>query len=122
MGLPVVDTPEAQQRLHLAGLRRLVVLGTPDPTRWVISHLSNPEKLALAASPYASVPALLADARLAAVGELIRRSPIGPVRDEAVVRPAVRRGARRGSGLHADGDVSRGRGDPRSARDRDRRG
>ena len=33
------------------------------------------EKLALSSSPYAGVPALLADARLASVGELIRRRP-----------------------------------------------
>ena len=32
------------------------------------------------------MPALLADARLATIGELIRRSPIGPVRDEASYR------------------------------------
>ena len=86
VGLTVVGTPEKQQRLHRLGLRRLVLLGTPDPTRWVIAHLPNAEKLALAASPYASVPALLADARLATVGELIRRSPIGSVRDEATYR------------------------------------
>ena len=58
-------------------MRRLVLLGTPDPTRWVVGHLSNTEKLALGTSPYAAVPALLADARLAAVGELIRRAAPG---------------------------------------------
>ena len=113
VGLTVVDTPDKQQRLHRAGLRRLVLLGTPDPTRWVIAHLSNAEKLALAASPYASVPALLADARLATVGELIRRSPIGPVRDEAAFRrlcDAVRVDA---ADLMRIGDVG-GRGDPRA--------
>ena len=87
VGLTVADTAETQQRLHRAGLRRLVLLGTPDPTRWVVAHLSNSEKLALGASPYASVPALLADARLATVGELIRRAPIG--------RSATRRSFRR---------------------------
>jgi ATP-dependent helicase HrpA len=86
VGLVVADTVEAQSRLHRAGLRRLVLLGTPDPTRWVVAHLSNSEKLALGASPYASVPALLADVRLATVGELIRRARLGRVRDEAVFR------------------------------------
>ncbi len=86
VGLAVVDTRDLQRRLHRLGLRRLVLLGTPDPTRWVIAHLPNADKLTLAASPYASVPALLADARLATIGELIRRSPIGPVRDEASYR------------------------------------
>ena len=87
VGLTVADTSDRQQRLHAFGLRRLVLLGTPDPTRWVVSHLSNPEKLALGTSPYAAVPALLADARLAAVGELIRRAAPGRVADE----PAFRR-------------------------------
>ncbi len=57
--------PEAV-RAHRRGLRRLIVLTSPDPTNWVVSRLSNPTKFALAASPYPSVPALLADARLAA--------------------------------------------------------
>ena len=42
---------------------------------------ANADKLALAAGPYASVPALLADARLASVGELVRRAGV-EVRDE----------------------------------------
>ena len=70
----VLDTPRRQQASHRAGLRRLVLLNTPDPTKWVVAHLGNADKLALGASPYASVPHLLADARLAAIGELIRRS------------------------------------------------
>ncbi len=82
VGLTVVDTAERQHRVHAAGLRRLVVLQTPDPTRWTVAHLSNTDKLALAASPYASVPALLADVRLAVVGELIRRIAPGAVRTE----------------------------------------
>ena len=82
VGLTVVDTPERQRRLHAAGLRRLVLLQTPDPTRWTVSHLSNQDKLALAGGPYASVPVLLADVRLATGGELIRRRDAGPVRSE----------------------------------------
>ena len=60
---------------------RQPLLNTPDPTRWVVAHLGNAEKLALGTSPYPSVPALLADARLASVGELIRRFQVAPVRD-----------------------------------------
>ena len=86
VGLTVADTPDRQQRLHASGLRRLVLLGTPDPTRWVVGHLSNTEKLALGTSPYAAVPALLADARLAAAGELIRRAAPGRVADEPTFR------------------------------------
>jgi ATP-dependent helicase HrpA len=74
VGLTVLDTPRRQQVCHRAGLRRLVLLNTPDPTKWVVAHLGNADKLAIGASPYPSVPQLLADARLAAVGELVRRA------------------------------------------------
>ena len=87
VALTVTDTRDRQQRIHAAGLRRLVLLNTPDPTRWVVGHLSNTDKLALGHSPYASVPALLADARLAGVGELVRRHDGARVRDaDAFVR------------------------------------
>ncbi|MFL6026655.1 MAG: ATP-dependent RNA helicase HrpA [Friedmanniella sp.] len=86
VGVAVLDTPARQQVSHAAGLRRLALLNTPDPTKWVIAHLGNVEKLALGQSPYPSVPALLADARLASVGELIRRSGSPDVRDGAAFR------------------------------------
>ena len=79
--LTLLDTPARQAAATAAGLRRLVLLGTPDPTRWVVGHLSNLDKLALGSSPYTGVPALLADARLASVGELVRRHAKAPVRD-----------------------------------------
>ncbi len=81
VGLAVLDTPRRQQLSHRAGLRRLVLLNTPDPTKWLVAHLGNADKLALGAGPYPSVAHLLADARLAAVGELIRRAAM-EVRDE----------------------------------------
>ncbi|MFZ0529550.1 MAG: DUF3418 domain-containing protein, partial [Propionicimonas sp.] len=68
---------------HRLGLRRLVTLTTVDPTRWVVSRMGNATKLALATSPYPGVPALLADARLRAVGD--RMDAVGhldEVRDE----------------------------------------
>ena len=83
VGLAVLDTPARQQQPSHAGLRRLVLLNTPDPTRWVVGHLSNTDKLALGHSPYATVPDLLADARLASVGELIRRHQPGRYWDAA---------------------------------------
>ncbi|MDN5770076.1 MAG: ATP-dependent RNA helicase HrpA, partial [Microlunatus sp.] len=86
VGLIVAENRERQRRSHRWGLRRLVQLNTPDPTRWVISHLGNTDKLALGISPYASVPALLADARLASVGELIARAGGQQTRDEASFR------------------------------------
>jgi ATP-dependent helicase HrpA len=82
VGLVVLDTPGRQAASHRDGLRRLVLLNTPDPTKWVVSHLSQRDRLALAAGPYPSVPDLLADARLASVSELVRRTGM-TVRDEA---------------------------------------
>ena len=70
VGLSVLDTVERQRVTHPDGLRRLVLLALPDPTKWVVGHLSNTDKLALGHSPYVSVPALLADVRLASVGFL----------------------------------------------------
>lgn len=64
----------AADRAHRNGLRRLIALTTVDPTRWVVSRMGNATKLALATSPYPSVPALLADARLHAITELADRA------------------------------------------------
>ena len=49
---------------------KLLVLNLPDPTKWVVTHMDNATKLALATSPYPSVPALLADARHKAVASV----------------------------------------------------
>ncbi len=73
---------EATARHH-RGLARLVGLALPEPYRWVVAHLTNPDKIALAASPYPSVPDLLADARLAALADLIGRQDPWAVRDQA---------------------------------------
>ena len=81
VGLIICETAERQRATFPLGLRRLVMLNTPDPTRWVVADLANSDKLALGTSPYDDVPALLADARLASVGELIRRFQVSPVRD-----------------------------------------
>ena len=72
VGLRVLDSRERQLRSHANGVRRLLVLTNPDPTRWVVSHLTNADKLVLPAGPYPTVPALLADARLKAVDRLAR--------------------------------------------------
>jgi ATP-dependent helicase HrpA len=71
VGVTVFATDAEARRSHLVGLRRLVALTSPDPTNWVVSRLSNTTKFALAASPYPTVPALLADARLKAIETLI---------------------------------------------------
>ncbi|MEL4357481.1 MULTISPECIES: ATP-dependent RNA helicase HrpA [unclassified Luteococcus] len=73
VGVVVLDTRARASQSHAKGLRRLLVLTLPDPTKWVVSHLSNADKLALGGSPYPSVPALLADARLKTAEQLARR-------------------------------------------------
>ncbi|MGK2308680.1 ATP-dependent RNA helicase HrpA [Cutibacterium sp. V947] len=70
VGTTVLDTPRAQHASHAAGVVRLLVLTLPDPTKWVVSHMDNATKLALATSPYPTVPALLADARHKAVASV----------------------------------------------------
>ncbi|MCW3157855.1 ATP-dependent RNA helicase HrpA [Micropruina sonneratiae] len=74
VGVTVFATRDEAIRSHALGLRRLIVLTSPDPTNWVVSRISNPVKFALAASPYPSVPALLADCRLKATGSLAAAS------------------------------------------------
>ncbi|GAB3624896.1 ATP-dependent RNA helicase HrpA [Mariniluteicoccus endophyticus] len=71
VALLVHDSAAARDRARPPGLRRLVLLNTPDPTKWVVSHLSATDKLSLGHSPYTTVRALLADARLKAVGDLV---------------------------------------------------
>ncbi len=70
VGVQVFADEDAATRAHRNGLRRLITLTTVDPTRSVVSRMSNATKLALATSPYPDVPALLADARLRATGDL----------------------------------------------------
>ncbi|MDR0283921.1 MAG: ATP-dependent RNA helicase HrpA [Propionibacteriaceae bacterium] len=88
-------TAEAAARdTHLKGIARLVGLALPEPYKWIVAHLANADKLALGAGPYPAVPDLLADARLAAVTELVRARDPWAIRDEvrfaalvAAVRP-----------------------------------
>ena len=72
VGVQVVDSAVKAERLHAAGVRRLLTLVNPSPIRWVVSHLGNPETLALGASRYGSVPELLEDAWLKASDRLLR--------------------------------------------------
>ena len=93
VGVQVFADEAAALRSHRTGLRRLIALTTPDPTTWVVSRLSNRVKLALATSPYPSVPALLADARLKAIGDGLAGLDWAGTRDAAAfeaLRDAVR--------------------------------
>ena len=84
VGVQVFADEAEAARAHRFGLRRLIALTTVDPSRWVVSRMGNATKLALATSPYAEVPALLADARLRAIGDLMDRvGGLVQVRDEA---------------------------------------
>ncbi len=84
VGVQVFADAGAAVRAHRNGLRRLITLTTVDPTRWVVSRMGNATKLALATSPYPDVPALLADARLKATGDLADAvGGLDGVRDEA---------------------------------------
>ncbi|WIY83678.1 ATP-dependent RNA helicase HrpA [Propionimicrobium sp. PCR01-08-3] len=83
VGQIIAETPTQQQASHRKAIRRLLVLTNPDPTRWTVSHLTQTEKLALPSSPYANVPALLADARLKAVEQCAaRHTDTATIRDQ----------------------------------------
>ncbi len=98
VGVKVANTVEQATRWQALGLRRLIAVDSPDPTRSVFSRLSNTDKIALSSGPYASVQALLADARLRAIADQLAAHRIDPdaVRDPAAyvaakdaVRPDV---------------------------------
>jgi ATP-dependent helicase HrpA len=61
----VFATEEEAAAAHHRGVLRLLALTVPSPVSYVRDHLTAPEKLALAASPYSSTAALWDDALLA---------------------------------------------------------
>ncbi|MFD4420565.1 ATP-dependent RNA helicase HrpA [Agromyces sp. NPDC058484] len=84
VALRLVATAEERDRASRRGIRRLLVLATPTPVAYVQEHLSNEEKLALAASAYPGTRALLDDCLAACVdAELRARHPDGLVRTRA---------------------------------------
>ncbi|MET0298017.1 MAG: DUF3418 domain-containing protein, partial [Microbacterium sp.] len=81
VSLRIEATPDAALRATRGGVRRLVLLAVPSPVGYVLEHLTSAEKLALAASPYASAKALIEDARVAVADAVIARTtPDGIVR------------------------------------------
>ncbi|WP_420063995.1 ATP-dependent RNA helicase HrpA [Microbacterium bandirmense] len=83
----VEATADAAAKATREGVLRLVLLNVPSPASYVQSHLTSPEKLALAASPYQNVAALIEDARTAVVRYLIEKQEPGRViRAEAEFR------------------------------------
>ena len=80
-------TADAAESATREGVLRLVLLNVPSPASYVQNHLTSAEKLALAASPYQNVAALIEDARTAVVRGLIAQQvPSGVVRTEAEYR------------------------------------
>ncbi|MFD6100376.1 ATP-dependent RNA helicase HrpA [Nocardiopsis flavescens] len=74
----IFDTEAEQRAAMRLGTRRLLLLNLPSPAAVVSKGLNNPDKLALADSPYGSVRKLLADAEAASVDHLLDRAG-GPV-------------------------------------------
>jgi ATP-dependent helicase HrpA len=72
VSIRLMSTPTDQARESAAGIRRLLLLGIPSPLGYVREHLSQPEKLALATSPYQNVPALFDDCLIATVDTGLR--------------------------------------------------
>lgn len=70
----LADAGEQAAR-HAAGIARLVALATTLPLGRVTSRWTGSQALALAASPYVSTEALVADAQLAATTRLIESAP-----------------------------------------------
>ena len=71
--LRLLTTAADQAAAMPGGIRRLLALAVPSPSSYVQSHLTNAEKLALAASPYRSTTALFSDCLLACIDDVLVR-------------------------------------------------
>ncbi|GAA5059815.1 ATP-dependent helicase HrpA [Thermocatellispora tengchongensis] len=75
------ETESEQRRAMWAGTRRLALLGSPNPAKWVLGQLSNQAKLALSRSPHQGATALFDDCVACAADKLIADVG-GPAWDE----------------------------------------
>ncbi len=82
VGVQVFDTPADQAAAMQAGTRRLLLLTTPSPAKWVRDQLGGTAQLALAAAPHGSLAAVIDDAMTAAADALMAQAG-GPAWDEA---------------------------------------
>jgi len=64
-------TEDDQRAVHRAGVRRLLLLAIPSPLPYVQEHLTQQEKLALAASPYRSNADLFEDCMAACIDAVV---------------------------------------------------
>ncbi|MEU6744033.1 ATP-dependent RNA helicase HrpA [Streptosporangium sandarakinum] len=76
------ETETEQRRAMWEGTRRLLLLNTPSPAKWVLGRLDNQAKLALSRSPHAGAVALFDDCVACAADRLMSEYG-GPVWDEA---------------------------------------
>ncbi|GHH64970.1 ATP-dependent helicase [Streptosporangium violaceochromogenes] len=67
------ETETEQLRSMWEGTRRLLLLNTPSPAKWVLGRLDNRSKLALSRSPHAGAVALFDDCVACAADELMGR-------------------------------------------------
>ncbi|MET0975971.1 MAG: ATP-dependent RNA helicase HrpA [Leifsonia sp.] len=91
VSLRLLPTALDQAKAMPGGIRRLLALAVPSPASYVQQHLTNAEKLAIAASPYRSTTALFEDCLLACIddvlyriapdGQLFQKSEFEAVRD-----------------------------------------
>jgi ATP-dependent helicase HrpA len=73
VSIQLMATPDDQRLATPRGIRRLLMLGTPSPIAYVQQHLTAPEKLILATSPYQNTAALFADCLTAVVDDVLFR-------------------------------------------------
>jgi ATP-dependent helicase HrpA len=78
----VFPTAAERDPAHRRGVRRLLLLETPSPTRAVTRNLDNAARLALSRTPHGSLAALLDDCVTASVDALVTAAG-GPAWDEA---------------------------------------
>jgi len=97
VALRVLADPNLQSAAHRRGLRRLLVLETGLATARITTRWSGTQALTLAASPYRSTDALVADVQLAAVDALLdaRLPAAGSAVRDAVAYAALREAVRR---------------------------
>ena len=75
VGLQVFGSEDEQLARHRLGVRRLLQLELPDPTKRIVDGFGNLEKLALAGSPYPTVAELLEDCRAAVLQQHVDARP-----------------------------------------------
>ncbi|MFF5793750.1 ATP-dependent RNA helicase HrpA [Paeniglutamicibacter sp. NPDC012692] len=69
--LTVFRNEAEQLAAHRTGVIRLLLLKVPSPSRYVLDHLNNREKLVFTQNPHGSVDSLIQDCTMAAVDRLV---------------------------------------------------